>query len=119
MMRLMPALTITTNQTVGAAQTEPLLRAFSAEVARVTGKPESYVMVSLQAGGPMTFAGTTEPTAMLQLLSLGLDPATIPPMAEALTRLAEKLLGVPGRRCYTEFRSPPRDHFALDGRTFG
>ena len=42
---------------------ELLLQELSAELAKLTGKPEAYVMTMLQTGVPMTFAGSAEPCA--------------------------------------------------------
>ena len=38
---------------------------------QATGKPEQYVMVSLNAGKPMCYAGTEEPCAYGELISIG------------------------------------------------
>ena len=60
----MPLLKIQTNQTLGADQQQALIRAASQQVATLLGKPERYVMVSLEHNDGMLFAGTRCPTSL-------------------------------------------------------
>ena len=48
-----------------------LLQELSAELASQTGKPEAYVMTLLETGVPMTFAGSHEPCAYVEVKSIG------------------------------------------------
>lgn len=64
----MPLLTIESN--INSQPT--LLSTLSYEVAKLLGKPESYVMVKFQHNENMLFAGSDEALAFLQLKSLGL-----------------------------------------------
>ena len=48
-----------------------LVREASSLVASLIGKPESYVMVSLRPETTMCFGGTEDPTAYLEVVSLG------------------------------------------------
>ena len=48
-----------------------LLQELSSELANQTGKPEAYVMTLLQTGVPMTFAGSHEPCAYVEVKSIG------------------------------------------------
>eukprot|EP00803_Ostreobium_quekettii_P004281 evm.model.scf_858.5 EVM.evm.TU.scf_858.5 scf_858:27314-28379(-) len=48
-----------------------IIKALSGAVASSTGKPESYVLVSLTTDKPMCFGGTEEPAAYAELISIG------------------------------------------------
>ncbi|WP_256377330.1 phenylpyruvate tautomerase MIF-related protein [Synechococcus sp. UW86] len=48
-----------------------LLQELSSELANQTGKPEAYVMTLLETGVPMTFAGSHEPCAYVEVKSIG------------------------------------------------
>ena len=63
----MPYLKITTSKPVGAQPRKELLKASSKLVASELGKPEGYVMVSMNTSAAMLFAGTEEPCAFLEL----------------------------------------------------
>ena len=43
----------------------------SKAVAKATGKPEAYVMISLTTDKPMSYGGTEEPCAYGELISIG------------------------------------------------
>jgi len=68
----MPYLNIQTNVHLDDSSRASLLKNASQTVASVLGKPESYVMVHLDSGNDMLFAGNDAPLAYLQLKSLGL-----------------------------------------------
>ncbi|NKN33996.1 phenylpyruvate tautomerase MIF-related protein [Marichromatium bheemlicum] len=114
----MPTLQLHTNVTVPDAQRAELLGRLSTAVAELLGKPESYVMVLLDDRCALSLGGSTEPTALLELLSLGLPEAETPRYARVLCALCEALLGVPERRVYIDFRTPPRHLFGWNGGTF-
>lgn len=113
----MPMLNIRTN--VEVAESGVLLKQLSAVLASILGKPESYVMVALEAGVPMVFGGSDEPLAYLELKSLGLPEERTVEFSEALCGVVGEALGVAANRIYIEFASPPRHMFGWDKRTFG
>lgn len=113
----MPLLTITTNQSV--EDPDELCRLMSRAVASMLGKPESYVMVTLQADQAMSFAGSTDPTAMLELKSLGLPESETQEYSSSLCSLIHEHVKVPANRIYIEFSSPDRHMWGWDNKTFG
>lgn len=113
----MPYLKIQTNQTIATDQAETLLREASKLVAKELGKPESYVMVALTPPVPMLFAGSTEPTAYLELKSIGLPESRTAELSEALCHLMANL-NIDSNRVYIEFADAPRTMWGWDGRTF-
>ena len=95
-----------------------LLAAASQLAAESLGKPESYVMVTLQDRCPMCFAGTTEPTAYLELKSIGLPGSRTTDLSAVLCSFMEEQLGVPRDRVYIEFSDAARDMWGWAGKTF-
>jgi len=112
----MPVLQITTNTSIDDANA--LAKQASSLVAGMLGKPESYVMVSVNGDAGLVFAGTNEPCALLMLKSLGLPESETPAYSETLCGFIEQQLGVPPARTYIEFVSPERHMFGWDNRTF-
>lgn len=115
----MPTLIIKTNAELPPHPRDDLLKAASAAVAELLGKPEGYVMVLLEPVADMSFGADSAPCAYLELKSLGLPEDRTPKLSAALCDLMECHLGVPKARVYIEFASPPRHLFGFDGRTFG
>ncbi len=115
----MPLLTLRTNQPLDAAATDRLMRDLSRAAAESLGKPESYVMVRLDAGQPLLFGGSDAPAAFLQLKSLGLTEDRTKDLSRLLCDLVGDHVGVPAARTYIEFASPARAFWGWNGGTFG
>ena len=94
-----------------------LLQELSAALAQLTGKPESYVMTLLETAVPMTFAGSTEPCAYVEIKSIGaLKP---PAMTAAFCELIEARTGIPAKRIYVAFEDVKASSWGWNGNTFG
>ena len=94
-----------------------LLQELSAELAKLTGKPEAYVMTMLETGVPMTFAGTDEPCAYVEVKSIGsLRPQA---MTAAFCELIEARTGIPSNRVYVGFEDVQARCWGWNGNTFG
>ncbi|BAO43763.1 phenylpyruvate tautomerase MIF-related protein [Thiolapillus brandeum] len=115
----MPLLTLKTNLTLSAAQKDTLPALLSSEVARLLGKPESYVMIIVEDARMMTMGGTSEGTAYLKLKSLGLPEDDTPSLSKALCDLVADTLEVSPDRIYIEFFNPPRHMWGWNRSTFG
>ena len=114
----MPTLRILTNARVPAEGRAEFLTRASRTVAEMLAKPESYVMVILEDGRDMLFAGTPAPAAYLELTSLGLPEERTAHYSRTLCNLLEDALGVSAERIYIDFASPPRHLFGWNGDTF-
>jgi phenylpyruvate tautomerase PptA (4-oxalocrotonate tautomerase family) len=68
----MPLFQIQTSSKVNTA-VDPagLLKTLSAELAELLGKPESYVMVSLENDATILFGGSAEPACFATLKNIG------------------------------------------------
>lgn len=114
----MPQLRIQTNQQLTGEQRAQLLEQASRTVAEALGKPERYVMVAVEDGAAMIFAGSTEPLAYLELKSIGLDGSRTPELSARLCALMADHLGIAADRVYIEFTDAPRHLWGWNGGTF-
>lgn len=114
----MPLLKIETNQAVEADARSRLIAAASQQVAALLGKPERYVMVSLQENPAMLFGGSNDPLAYLELKSIGLPESRTAELSRALAELMHSELGLPADRVYIEFADAPRSMWGWNGGTF-
>jgi phenylpyruvate tautomerase PptA (4-oxalocrotonate tautomerase family) len=114
----MPLLRIQTNVEVPAASRGALLKQASEAVADALGKPERYVMVSLEHNPDMLFAGDGTSLAYLELKSIGLPEGRTAELSERLCRMMDDHLGVPVDRTYIEFADAQRHMWGWNGGTF-
>ncbi len=98
-------------------EADELLQEISNELAELTGKPESYVMTSLQTNVPMTFSGTSEPCCYVEIKSIGaIEPAK---MSGVFCKLISSKTGIPANRIYLGFEDVSANLWGWNGRTFG
>lgn len=114
----MPYLNIQTNRQIGAEKTETLLKTLSQGVAEILGKSENYVMIALESGKPMIFAGNDTPCAYIELKSLGLPEDETARFSTSLCELIEHQTSVSKDRIYIEFANPERHMWGWNGKTF-
>jgi phenylpyruvate tautomerase PptA (4-oxalocrotonate tautomerase family) len=114
----MPMLSLSTNITLEPEAAQTLLRDVSAHVAQLLGKPESYVMVRLQPGLMMSFAGDDTPCAFAELDSLGLPEQRTADFSAQLCEFIGQRTGIAHDRIYIRFSSPQRHMWGWQGRTF-
>ncbi len=114
----MPILRILTNVSVPAEDRADLFDRASSTVAELLGKPESYVMVILEDGRDLFFAGTSDPIAYVELKSIGLPELKTAHYSRALCDLLAETLDIPAERIYIEFSVSPRHLFGWNGGTF-
>jgi phenylpyruvate tautomerase len=115
----MPTVNLQTNVPVDSVVTSDILKDASKAVARILGKPESYVMVILKGGVPMSFGGSEEPTAYGELVSIGgLTPDKNKQLSAALAEILSSKLSVPPSRFYIKFYDVKASNFGWNGKTF-
>ncbi len=115
----MPYLAIGTNVDIAPEARARFLKEASQAVATGTGKPEQYVMVKLDAGHPMLFAGTGDPAAFLEVKSIGYPTNSIPKLADALCALTAQHFAVPEERIYITFTDTKAVMWGQGGEMFG
>ncbi|MBT3016944.1 MAG: phenylpyruvate tautomerase MIF-related protein [Candidatus Thiodiazotropha endolucinida] len=114
----MPLLKITTNQPLDQDRLEPLLKHASESVAAILGKPERYVMVSIEHNPQMLFAGSRDALAYLELKSIGLPDDQTRQISNALCQLMERQLAISPDRIYIEFSAAERHQWGWNSSTF-
>ena len=87
-------------------------------VAEQLGKPERYVMTSVETNPTMQFAGNDAPLAYLELKSIGLPESITADVSKALCELVSASTGIASDRIYIEFADAPRKMWGWNGSTF-
>ncbi len=114
----MPLLRIHTNLDLPRDQQASLLATASRLMADQLGKPERYVMVSMEHNPAMLFAGEDAPLAYLELKSIGLSSDSTGDLSRTLCELIHGALGIDQDRIYIEFSDAPRQMWGWNGGTF-
>ena len=111
----MPYLNIVTNQSI--ADEAALLKVASQTVSKASGKPESYVMIAVEAKSSMSMAGSDAPAAFLDYRALGL-PSDRTAFSDSLCNLISEQLGIAGDRIYISMTDSERQNWGWNHGTF-
>ncbi|KAF3776034.1 Macrophage migration inhibitory factor-like protein [Nymphaea thermarum] len=115
----MPCLNISTNVSLDGVDTSSILAEATKNVAKIIGKPESYVMIVLKGSVPIAFGGNEEPAAYGELVSIGgLNPDTNKKLSAAISNILETKLSVPKSRFFLKFYDTKGSNFGWNGSTF-
>ncbi|XP_060973284.1 uncharacterized protein LOC115724688 isoform X1 [Cannabis sativa] len=100
----MPTLNLFTNVPVDAVIASDILKDATKAVAKIIGKPESYVMILINGGVPIAFAGTEEPAAYGELISIGgLGPSVNGKLSSTIAEILQIKLSIDSSRFYIKF----------------
>ncbi|CAL8990488.1 unnamed protein product, partial [Prunus brigantina] len=100
----MPTLNLFTNLPVDAVVASDILKDATKAVSKIIGKPESYVMILLNGSVPMAFAGTEEPAAYGELISIGgIGPSVNGKLSSTIAEILETKLSIDSSRFYIKF----------------
>ena len=114
----MPYLKISTNKAIDDNSEKDIALEASSLVATILNKPESYVMTEINSGVSMTFGGSTEPLAYLELKSIGLPEEQTATFSGSLCAFIYERLGITPDRIYLEFSDAQRNMWGWNGSTF-
>lgn len=114
----MPTLILHTNLHVQEDKRSALLARLSGFTAEASRKPEQWVMVLLDDGREMSFAGTQAPCAFVEFKSINLADAAIPRICAELSALLQTELGLDPARVYIEFTAAQPQQWGWNGSTF-
>jgi phenylpyruvate tautomerase len=116
----MPLLKIQTNAASSTPEAvDELLTTLSAKLAKHLGKPESYVMTSLEADARMTFGGTFAPVCYIEVKNIGrMTPEQTKSISSDFCQEIHSRLGVPKNRIYIEFADAQPHLWGWNGGTF-
>ncbi|KAK7265212.1 hypothetical protein RJT34_32828 [Clitoria ternatea] len=115
----MPTLNLFTNVPVDTVVASDILRDATKAVAKIIGKPESYVMILLNGGVPIAFGGIEEPAAYGELISIGgLGPSVNGKLSSIIAEILQTKLYIDSNRFYIKFYDVQRSFFGFNGSTF-
>ena len=114
----MPYFSVTTNKSLPPEGETALLADLSRTCAELLGKPEDFVMVRLNLGERLFFAGSEGPAAFGEFFSIGLAVSEVPRLSAILCELLQDRLSVPAERTYLNFHDTPRELLGWNGHTF-
>ncbi|XP_021815867.1 macrophage migration inhibitory factor homolog isoform X1 [Prunus avium] len=78
-----------------------------------------YVMILLNGSVPMAFAGTEEPAAYGELISIGgIGPSVNGKLSSTIAEILETKLSIDSSRFYIKFYDVERPFFGFNGSTF-
>jgi phenylpyruvate tautomerase len=108
----MPYFKIETNKSMEKSYAEDFAREASFFACRLLGKPEKYMMISVNHSASMMFGGSVEPTAYVQLKSISLSPEKCAAYSKSICEFMQSSLGISPDRIYVDFKN-------IDGSMFG
>ena len=115
----MPLLKISSSVRVDDQAAGELALEASRLVAAATGKPEMYVMVTVEASA-IAMGGTKGPAAFGDVRGIGgLTPKVNKQISAGLCALLEKRMGIPPERIYITFTDVAAQNWGWKGATFG
>jgi phenylpyruvate tautomerase len=114
----MPYFSIETNLPVGQESKQALLKKATVFIAVMLGKPESFVMVSITPESPLFFGGNDQPTAFVQLKSIGLPKDRCAEFSEKICGFLQQELKIPKERIFIDFIELDGKMFGWSGKTF-
>ncbi|KAH0649928.1 hypothetical protein KY284_029840 [Solanum tuberosum] len=124
----MPTLNLFTNLPVDAVIASDILKDATKAVAKIIGKPDyvpffqnaltvslppkvGYVMILLNGGVPIAFAGTEAPAAYGELISIGgLGPSVNGKLSSTIAEILQTKLSIDSDRFYIKFYDSPLNY---------
>ena len=115
----MPLLKLQTTTALSAEKQQELLASLSKIVTESIGKPEQYVMVTLETG-PIIISGKQGDAAFADIRSIGgLNGNVNKQISQKLCTLLEQSLGIAPERVYLNFTDVSAQNWGWRGNTFG
>ncbi|SKA75812.1 phenylpyruvate tautomerase MIF-related protein [Desulfobaculum bizertense] len=114
----MPLMRVETNLELTAEQEKEKNAIFSTAVAEMLQKEEKWVMSLVESGRTLSFGGSVEPAAFVELKSIGLRETSCAPLSAQICALLHRELNIPADRVYIEFKDAERGFFGWNGGTF-
>jgi phenylpyruvate tautomerase PptA (4-oxalocrotonate tautomerase family) len=115
----MPLLKLETTVVLTDEKRQALLAALSKTVAETTGKPEQYVMITVNPAA-MLMAGKPGDAAFVDVRGIGgLTAAVNRQLSQKVCQLLNQSLGVAADRVYLNFTDVEASNWGWKGNTFG
>ncbi|CAF1046574.1 unnamed protein product [Adineta steineri] len=113
----MPCLTVQTNVADNQI-TDDFLKQLSVKLSEIVGKPEQYVAVHVSGGQKLFFAGTNEPAAYMELVSIGLSANQTAKISNEIMSFFEEKLNIKTSRIYIKFTNVAGNMMGWNKATF-
>ena len=115
----MPLAKILVSAEIDEAKKKEVLSGVSKAIADVTGKPESYIMVTLQQAD-VAMAGSSDPAAFADVRGIGgIGGETNKALSAAICDLLSGSLGIASDRVYLNFTDISASNWGWNSATFG
>lgn len=115
----MPLLKLETTVTLSEEKTKALLGSLSKTVAGIIGKPEQYMMVSINPSA-IWISGKAGDAALVDIRSIGgLSGEVNRKLSQEVCQLLKDSLGIPPERIYLNFSDVEAGHWGWNSSTFG
>lgn len=115
----MPLLKLQTSVQVPEPKREALLSSLSKTVARVMGKPEGYMMATLDCGA-ICMGGKTQPAAFADVRGIGgFNPKVNAQLSKEVGDILRKELSIDPKCIYMTFTDVAAQNWGWNGGTFG
>ncbi|HTV61165.1 MAG TPA: phenylpyruvate tautomerase MIF-related protein [Verrucomicrobiae bacterium] len=115
----MPLLKLETTLVLNEEKRKALLASLSRIAAETIGKPEEYVMVTVNPAA-ILMSGKAGDAAFVDVRGIGGLSANVNrQLSEKVCRLLNQSLGVPPSRIYLNFTEVEAGNWGWDGKTFG
>lgn len=116
----MPLLKLQTSASLSEEKQRELLACASKAIAAIIGKPEQYVMVSLETQVPMLMAGKPGDAVFADVRSIGgLSGQVNKQISQQLAEVLQQTTGITADRMYVNFTSIAAENWGWKGGTFG
>jgi phenylpyruvate tautomerase len=114
----MPLLRLETTVVLNEEKRKSLLSDLSCMVTETTGKPEQYVMVTMNQSS-ILMSGKPGDAAFVDVRGIGgLSSSINRQLSEKICHLLNQSLGVPSNRIYLNFTDVEASNWGWDGNTF-
>jgi phenylpyruvate tautomerase PptA (4-oxalocrotonate tautomerase family) len=115
----MPLLQLQTSVPIASDKQAGVLAALSKIMSETIGKPERYVMITLQSG-PILMSGAADNAAFADVRSIGgLGGGVNKQLAQKIGALLQQELGIAGDRIFLNFTDVGAGQWGWNGGTFG
>ncbi len=115
----MPLLKLSVSVKLDDGKKATMLKSLSKMIAETLGKPENYVMVTIETTA-MLMSGKSEPAAFADVRSIGaLGPEPNRDFTEKLCAFLKDQCGIPANRVYVNFTDVDANYWGWNGSTFG
>lgn len=100
----MPCIKIETNVSLDPAKAKALALKLAQDLAAPIGKPVDRILAVIEPGMALSYRGTSDPAAFVELKSIGLTADDCPALAVFIGEFLERELGVPASMGLIEFK---------------